>query len=211
MLSPNDASRFFLIDYGIARPYHTGTPSHYKPVEENRHIVGTLTWASLNSHNGYGRRPFLHDRQVFQVNSLIRLSDLSRRDDLESLAYTLLFLLRGSLPWQRASLESSTILARMAQVREKKRSWTGARLGEGFPDAFGQLLDHARALEFDEKPDYARFHSHFDDLLHRSSIEHEVPTEQSIASRGSSNCEINYAIPPPSLHFRLQRVQLRQI
>ena len=58
MLSIRDADRFFLIDYGIARPYRTGTPNRYNPIEDGRHVVGTLTWASLNAHGGYGKRLF---------------------------------------------------------------------------------------------------------------------------------------------------------
>jgi hypothetical protein len=116
-------------------------------------------------------------------------SDLSRRDDLESLAYTLLFLLRGSLPWQRSPSESSTLLARMAQVREKKRAWTGARLGEGFPDAFGQLLDHSRALGFDENPDYARFQTLFDDLSWGISFSRETFGGPNMVSCSMPTCE----------------------
>jgi hypothetical protein len=42
----------------------------------------------------------------------------------------------------------------MKQVREKKRRWCGRRLGEGLAKEFGELLDYARALEFESKPDY---------------------------------------------------------
>ncbi|KIK23923.1 hypothetical protein PISMIDRAFT_99537, partial [Pisolithus microcarpus 441] len=48
------------------------------PMEKTDELVGTLAFASLNSHLGL---------------------ELSQRDDFEALAYTLLFLCNGSLPW----------------------------------------------------------------------------------------------------------------
>jgi hypothetical protein len=90
--------------------------------------------------------------------------DTSRRDDVESLAYTLLFLLRGSLPWQRYNARSGTLFGCMKQVREKKRQWPGQRLGEGMAKEFGDLLDYARALEFDSEPDYKGLRSSFQRL-----------------------------------------------
>ncbi|EIN06294.1 kinase-like protein [Punctularia strigosozonata HHB-11173 SS5] len=82
----DDPSRLKLIDFGIAKPFQrSGSPTQYDPIKEDRIIVGTLHWASLNSHRGV---------------------DLSRRDDLESLAYVGLFLLRGDLPWRAEHTES---------------------------------------------------------------------------------------------------------
>jgi hypothetical protein len=87
------------------------------------------------------------------------LQDLDFRDDLESLAYTLLYLLRGDLPWKK--VEHGTVLGRLAQVREKKRSWSGSRLAEGYPPVFGLLLDYARNLDFRECPDYTYLRTQF--------------------------------------------------
>lgn len=198
MLSIRDADRFFLIDYGIARPYRTGTPNRYNPIEDGRHVVGTLTWASLNAHGGYGKRLFQLQRLGSQFTFANRLSDLSRRDDLESLAYTLLFLLRGSLPWQRSPSESSTLLVRMAQVREKKRAWTGAGLGEGFPDPFGQLLDYSRALGFDENPDYTRFWTLFDDFSQGISFSRETFGGSNTVACSTPTCEHSISLLIPT-------------
>lgn len=67
-----------MIDFGFSRKYRdndgihdTGTNSGY--------FRGSLRFASLNAHAG---------RQ------------LSRRDDMESLCYMLLYLLTGHLPWE---------------------------------------------------------------------------------------------------------------
>jgi hypothetical protein len=80
---------------------------------------------------------------------------------VESLAYTLLFLLRGDLPWRRHSSGRGTIFGKIAQVREKKLAWLGSRLAFGFPIEFGQLLDYARSLGFEEQPDYDGWRSNF--------------------------------------------------
>ena len=45
-------------------------------------------------------------------------------------------------------------------------SWNGARLCEGYPSAFGELLDYARHLGFDEPIDYERFRTVFENLRH---------------------------------------------
>jgi hypothetical protein len=42
----------------------------------------------------------------------------------------------------------------MEQVREKMRRRPGQHLVEGIAKEYGDLLDYARALEFEEKPDY---------------------------------------------------------
>ncbi|OBZ77476.1 Casein kinase I isoform alpha [Grifola frondosa] len=132
-----------LIDFGIARSFRSGVPAHCDPVEARHNVPGTLNWVSLNVHYGY---------------------EASRRDDIESLAYTLLYLMRGDLPWQRYDRRSGTRFGCMKQVREKKKRWPGERLGAGMVKEFGELLDYARALSFEEKPDYERLKDGFEKL-----------------------------------------------
>jgi hypothetical protein len=119
---------------------------------EMHQIPGTLHWVSLNAHFGYGPFDLLHS--AFHRLTICMSIDTSRRDDLESLAYTLLFLLRGNLPWQLYRGQSGTRAGYIKHVGEKKRQWSGRRLGQGVAKEFGGLLDYARALEFDAKPDY---------------------------------------------------------
>jgi casein kinase I family protein HRR25 len=95
-------------------------------------------------------------------------SDLSRRDDLESLGYTLLFFLRRDLPWRRHSNGQGTIAGEIAQVRAKKLAWPGSRLALGYPPEFGVFLDCARHLGLNEQPDYEGWRSKFRELSERS-------------------------------------------
>ncbi|KAK0450539.1 putative casein kinase-1 hhp1 [Desarmillaria tabescens] len=135
LLCASDDSTIKIIDFGISKPFSRSQPSKYDPLKDRRSIIGSLYWASLNSHNGI---------------------DLSPRDDLESLAYIALFLLRGHLPWKPRSREESQLRSQEI-VRLMKSSCSGKDLSEGFPAEFGDLLDDSRSLDFDQLPDYGRF------------------------------------------------------
>ncbi|PBK94529.1 putative casein kinase-1 hhp1 [Armillaria gallica] len=130
-----DDSTIKIIDFGISKPFSRGQPSKYDPLKDRRAIIGSLSWASLNSHNGI---------------------DLAPRDDLESLAYTAFFLLRGHLPWDPRPREEFQLRSQEI-VRLMKSRCSGKDLSAGFPVDFGDLLDYSRSLEFDQFPNYGMF------------------------------------------------------
>ena len=66
-----------MIDFGLAKQYQT-IFGHIS-CQKNQGLTGTADFASVNAHKGM---------------------ELSRRDDLISLGYLVVFLLKGSLPWQ---------------------------------------------------------------------------------------------------------------
>jgi len=146
-----------LIDFGISRFFRTGVPTQYNPLKKSRYIVGTLHWASLNAHDGI---------------------DLGPRDDLESLAFVLFFLLRGDLPWRSGS-NTESIQRSMSRIRAFKAACTGAALATNFPPEFGDLLDYTRALRFDHIPDYDHLAARFQSLAQRLGCESHQPLEWS--------------------------------
>ncbi|KIM47418.1 hypothetical protein M413DRAFT_62591, partial [Hebeloma cylindrosporum] len=150
--SLDDPSRIKLIDFNLAKPISAGPPSKYDPISESKTIMGTVHWASLNSMHGI---------------------ELSPRDDLESLAYVGLFLVRADLPWRNGPRDQ-TIKRSIKRVRDLKAKWTGAELGAGCDPEFGDLLDYSRGLSFYCLPDYDMWNSRFTDLAVRSGV---VPGE----------------------------------
>ncbi|EIM79486.1 kinase-like protein [Stereum hirsutum FP-91666 SS1] len=117
-------SRLYLIDYGLTT-WHSDPETHV-PLEKSRtsNTIGTIVYCSINAH--------LHQAP-------------SRADDMESLAYTVISLLRGSLPWQKQSRKG---------VFPNKQLWSGNDLGFGYPQVFGDFVDYTRALGFESEPDY---------------------------------------------------------
>jgi hypothetical protein len=101
------------------------------------------------------------------MNALLGIN-LTRRDDLESLAYVLIYLMHGSLPWQ--SRESKTDL-------EMRMAITPSSLCEGLPAEFEIFMNYTRSLEFKQKPDYQYLRGLFS-RLHESNhvvdIDHDL-------------------------------------
>jgi hypothetical protein len=77
----------------------------------------------------------------------------SPRDDLESLAYTAVCLLKGTLPWEGYNRKSN--------IQQLKIMMTGEVLAAGLPKAFGDFFDYARGLEHHEQPNYQHWKSTF--------------------------------------------------
>ncbi|GAA0171509.1 non-receptor serine/threonine protein kinase [Lithospermum erythrorhizon] len=93
----------------------------------------------------------------------------SRRDDLESLGYVIMYFLRGSLPWQ--GLKAGNKKQKYDKISEKKVSTSIEALCRGYPAEFASYFHYCRSLRFDDKPDYAYLKKIFRDLFIREGFQ----------------------------------------
>ena len=144
-----DINTIYLIDFGLSCSYWENHKEqrHYKP-GSGLNFVGTLRYASLNSHQGI--------RQ-------------SRRDDLESMIYILIYFLKGKLPWQDVKAKNKE--ERYKAILQIKSKVTIDNLCEDIPYEFAELLKYVKSLQFDSKPIYAKFYSTFHSLINKLNSE----------------------------------------
>uniref|UniRef100_A0A0E0JIK8 non-specific serine/threonine protein kinase n=1 Tax=Oryza punctata TaxID=4537 RepID=A0A0E0JIK8_ORYPU len=135
-----EEKRLFLVDLGLATKWRdTSTGLHVDYDQRPDVFRGTVRYASVHAHLG-------------------RIG--SRRDDLESLAYTLVFLLRGRLPWQGYQGENKGFL-----VCKKKMATSPESLCCFCPHPFREFVEYVVNLKFDEEPNYAKCISLFDTVV----------------------------------------------
>jgi len=87
----------YILDFGLAKKYWSSTHKCHIPFITGKKLTGTARYASVNALSGY---------------------EQGRRDDLESIAYILLYFLRGSLPWQGLKVNNKE--DRYRKICEKK-------------------------------------------------------------------------------------------
>ncbi|CCF57222.1 hypothetical protein KAFR_0C02290 [Kazachstania africana CBS 2517] len=134
-------STVHVIDFGLSKKYRDFNTHRHIPYRENKSLTGTARYASLNTHLGI---------------------EQSRRDDLESLGYMLIYFCKGSLPWQ--GLKATTKKQKYDRILEKKLCISVETLCQGLPIEFTEYMNYVRNLAFDEKPDYLYLARLFKDL-----------------------------------------------
>ncbi|KAK4243484.1 casein kinase [Corynascus novoguineensis] len=139
-----------VIDFGLAKKYRDPKTRLHIPYKENKNLVGTARYASVNAHLGI---------------------EQSRRDDMESLGYVMLYFLRGTLPWQ--GLKAATIKEKHDRVMEKKMTTPTDFLCCGLPNEFATYLNYTRSLRFDENPDYTYLRRIFRNLFIREGFQYD--------------------------------------
>ena len=123
-------NKLHLIDFGLSKRYRDSRTRVHIPEVRGKSLTGTARYASINAHLG---------------------TEQSRRDDLESLGYVLLYFLNGSLPWQGLKGHGKQ---KYEKICENKLTLTAEYLGKNQPEEFTSYLNYVRGLRFEEVPDY---------------------------------------------------------
>ena len=124
--------RLHIIDFGLSRFYMKGEKHIINTCDKS--IVGTMRYISTH----------IHDGNVY-----------SRRDDIISIMYVTIYLLKGKLPWMGIVPQKGELASKEDIVYAKKVKTTVTELCEGIPYLFQKLLEYSYSLGFEDKPDYS--------------------------------------------------------
>ena len=130
LIGTNDKkSRVYMIDLGLSKKYIYGQ-NHIK-YKTGKNFTGSFRYSSIRNHKGI---------------------EQSRRDDLESIGYMLIYFLKNQLPWQ--GLKGSTKSKRSTNIFNIKNSTSLVDLCENLPNEFLLYMKYCRLLRFYQVPDY---------------------------------------------------------
>ncbi len=139
----------YLIDFGLAKKYRSN--NKHIAFKDGGKLVGTARYASVNSHHGY---------------------QLSRRDDLISLGYIIVYFVKGKLPWQK--VKGKTKEEKYNNIKKLKHGLGNQVICSGLPKEFQIYLDYCTTLQFDEKPDYNYLRNLFKTLFRKQNYMYDL-------------------------------------
>lgn len=142
MFGYDDPFIIYLIDFGLSKKYRSSRTGKHVKFSVPKRITGTARFSSLNSLRG---------------------CQVSRRDDLESAAYVIIYLMRGGLPWE--NIEILNKYDKYRKIYRLKVLYTPEKLCKDLPKEVAEFLRYCRSLDFEQEPNYDYCISLFNNIL----------------------------------------------
>ena len=133
----------YLLDFGLAKKFYS-----YSRKINTKKLTGTANYASINSLKGF---------------------EQSRRDDLESLSYVIMYLLKGNLPW--INIDALDKYDRYKKILKEKMEINISEFCKNLPIEFEYFFNYCRLLKFEEIPNYEKLKQLFYDVLIKENFQ----------------------------------------
>lgn len=139
----------YIIDFGLAKKYKSDRGKHIN-FTTCKKIIGTPRFCSINAMAGKMQ---------------------SRRDDLESFMYLILYFFKGNLPWQGLKIESRE--KRFEIIAKMKKNINFKNICQGLPEEIYILCQYIKKLSFKENPKYFFMRTLFLDILQNYNLDYD--------------------------------------
>ena len=143
-----DPDVVYIIDFGLCKKYRSSKTGKHLQQRNTKKICGTLKYSSANVLKG---------------------KELSRRDDLISLGYVIIFLYKRHLPWN-LNLNGLNNKTYFELVLAKETNNNG-EIFKNIPEEMAEFLKYAQNLKFEEDPDYNYMKGLFKILLSKKNYD----------------------------------------
>ena len=141
-----DPSLIYIIDFGLSKKYRSSRTGKHISFSKRKYFTGNIKYSSVNNMKG-----------------IIP----SRRDDLESLGYMLIYLYKNTLPWEHIEAINKTDLA--TKLFNIKALIPMNTLCKNLPNEMTEYMTYTKSLKFDEKPNYSYLRKLFEIMLKKIS------------------------------------------
>ena len=146
VIGRNNPNVIYLIDFEYSHKYKSSRTGKHIRFKTLKYAYGSLGYLSINGNKGY---------------------EQTRRDDLESLGYMLIFLATGTLPWFQVEKLKLNKVEKYFFVYKIKKSLNSKILCKDLPEEIAKYYDYCKGLFFEEEPDYNYLRSLFKTILIR--------------------------------------------
>ena len=133
----NDPNVIYVIDFGLCKKYRSSkTGKHILPKADSK-FCGNLKFSSSNTTRG---------------------KESSRRDDIISLGYMLIYLIKKGLPWDY-TYKTKITSSKLFELIYLKETNCFGNLFDGLPSEFNEFIKYSQNLKFEEDPNYSYLRS----------------------------------------------------
>ena len=147
LFGKKDPEILYLIDFGLCRKYKSSsTGKHILPKNLGK-FTGTSRYASVYAMAG---------------------NEQSRRDDIESIGYMIIFLMKKKLPWQ--GIKGHSYKECYHKLYLMKKYINLEELCSGLPSEIIDYMNNAKSLKFEQEPNYAYLKNLFYNILKKNKI-----------------------------------------
>jgi serine/threonine protein kinase len=137
-----DTSIIYIIDFGLCKKYRSSRTGKHIILSKTKKFFGTLEYCSINSMKGF---------------------EMTRRDDLESIGYMLIHLIKGTLPW--LNFEKIPFIEKYEKVFKIKANISNEELCKDLPNEMCKYMEYVKSLKYEEDPDYEYLRQLFFSIL----------------------------------------------
>ena len=142
-----DPNVIYLIDFGLAHNYKSLKTGKHIDFSFTGYMTGTARYASRNALRG---------------------KQLSRRDDVESFIYMILYFISKKLPWM--NIRAKTLGEKYKKIYKYKIEFNYRDFCKKYPQEIITCLEYILNLSFKEKPNYEYMRQLFKKILEQQKL-----------------------------------------
>ena len=140
LIGIKNPSLIYMIDFAYAKKYRSSRTGNHIRFSLNQKIIGQISYISANAMRG---------------------GEQSRKDDLESFGYMIIYLLKGFLPWKEFENNKN----KFKKIYELKNKISSSRLCRYLPAEIKILIEYIKKLSFEQEPNYEYLRGLFKEIL----------------------------------------------